>query len=194
MGGAANVVNGLHVWFPLNQAEKIGATAFYNTGAQNRYENCYIDASHAVLVNPDRIVWINGFTLGGKGIEIQGNVSNLLIHGVENGPVKWTGDPSSTIVNAVIKDILASPIASKPTLSLTSATAQAVWSFDFCSVLPFPNIQSVVSFAFTSASPDASTPVAIVARKPSGCKLVVDTSPAAAGTLTVTVDSSTHRH
>ena len=30
--------------------------------------------------------------------------------------------------------------------------------------------------------------VAIVARKPSGCKLVVDTSPAAAGTLTVTVD------
>ena len=37
MGGAANLVNGLHVWFPLNIAERMGATAFYNTGAQNRY-------------------------------------------------------------------------------------------------------------------------------------------------------------
>jgi hypothetical protein len=191
--GAANMINGLHVWFPLNVAENVGATAFYNTGAQNRYENCYIDCSHAVLVNPDRVEWIDGFTLGGKGIEMQGNVSNVRIVGVQNGPITWTGDPgSSTVVNTVIKDILNSPLSSQPTLSVTSATAEAQWSFDFCKELPFPNITSVVSLAFTSSSCTASVPVTTVARKPSGCTLTVDVSPATAGTLVATVDSSTY--
>jgi hypothetical protein len=194
VGGAANLINGLHVWFPQNAAEHNGATAFYDTGAQNRYENCYIDCSHAVFVNPDRIQWINGFTLGGHGIELQGNVTSVRISGVENGPITWSGDPSSTVVNTVIKDILGSPISSQPTLSVTSATAQTAWSFDFCRELPFPNIQSVTSLAFTSVSSDASAPVSVVARKPSGCKLTVDISPAAAGTLVATVDSSTYKY
>lgn len=195
MGGAANLVNGLHVWFPLNIAERLGATAFYNTGAQNRYENCYIDCSHAVFVNPDRIQWIDGFTLGGHGIQLRGNVTNVRIAGVQNGPITWSGDVATDVIkNTVIKEILASPLSSQPTQSVTSAAAQSVWTFDFCKQLPFPRIQSVVSMAFTSNRPGPSSPVAAVARKPDGCTLVVDTVPAAAGTLVVSVDSSTYEY
>lgn len=82
VGGAANMINGLHVWFPLNIAEQMGATAFYNEGGKNRYQNCYIDCSHAVFVNPSGIEWVNGFTLGGHGIELQGDVSDVRIVGV----------------------------------------------------------------------------------------------------------------
>lgn len=35
--GAANMINGLHVWFPYNNARAFGATAFLDTGHQNRY-------------------------------------------------------------------------------------------------------------------------------------------------------------
>ena len=144
-----------------------------------------------MLVNPDRVQWINGFTLGGKGIELTGNVTNTRIAGVQGG-VRWSGDPQTdTITNTVVKDMVSSPVASKPTKITTSAVAKAQWSFDFCRMLPFPNIQSVVSLAFTSASSASSSPVSVVARKPSGCKLAVDVTPAAAGTLAATVDSST---
>lgn len=193
MGGAANLINGLHVWFPQNAAEATGATAFYNTGAQNRYENCYIDCSHAIFVNPDRVQWLNGFTLGGKGIELQGNVTNVRIKGVQNGPITWTGNTiTDTIENTIISEILASRLNSQPTLSSTSTAAQAVWNFDFCEQLPFPNITSVVSMAFTSNDPASSVPVTVVARQPRGCTLTVDATPATAGTLVVKVDSSTY--
>lgn len=61
--GAANAVTGLHVWFPFNVAEKHGATAFLDTGHQNRYTGCYIDCSHTWFVNPSATVWTSGFAL-----------------------------------------------------------------------------------------------------------------------------------
>ena len=68
MIGAANVVNGLHVWFPWNKALDVGATAFLNTGYSNRYDNCYIDDSVAEFRDPNEVTWTNGFVLAGEGI------------------------------------------------------------------------------------------------------------------------------
>ena len=67
MLGAANVVDGLHVWFPWNSAVDNKATAFYNSGYLNRYDNCYIDASVAIFENPNQVSWTNGIALAGTG-------------------------------------------------------------------------------------------------------------------------------
>eukprot|EP01046_Picozoa_sp_COSAG06_P019275 COSAG06_NODE_1368_length_9679_cov_3.238055_5_plen_148_part_00 len=62
MGGAANMISGLHVWFPENRALSFGATAFLDTGGagggKNRYDGCYIDASVAVFIEPNEISWL----------------------------------------------------------------------------------------------------------------------------------------
>ena len=52
VNGAANRIEGVHVWFPENQALAFvdkGVMAFHITEGQNRMTGCYIDGSRAVF-------------------------------------------------------------------------------------------------------------------------------------------------
>ena len=74
--------------------------------------------------------------------------------------------------------------ASKATLSLTQANATQ-WVFDFCDVLVFKQV-AVTKVHVTAAS---GFPTA-VARPATGCTVLVETSVAVTGTVTVEADSS----
>lgn len=193
MGGAANMVNGLHVWFPWNEAGKYSATAFLDTGSQNRYRGCYIDGSKAVLKSPSMITWNGGFNLGGSGIEISGDVNNLEISGNEfiGGSIHFKGEPG-TVVDTVIGGNFykrEGGRGSTASLSQTVASPQGTFQFNFCDNLVFANITRVRS-SFTTSSVSSDTFPLVVARSPIGCKVQLDVSPPAAGTLLVDVDTS----
>merc|ERR1719223_1705272 len=65
MHGAANLVSGLHVWFPFNKAKTFPyVQAFWVTGSQNRFIGCYVDAGRLVLEgSAQRFTWKDGFML-----------------------------------------------------------------------------------------------------------------------------------
>lgn len=201
VAGAANMITGLHVWFPLNAATSFSATAFLDTGHQNRYDGCYVDCSHAYFVNPSNLIWTDAEILGG-GIVIQGAaVSDLrIVNNNFNG-----GAVSYEAANGIVPNVTGTTIdeniggrklpspGTRATMVITSAIPLSNWAFDFCDRLVFGNIVSVVSTAFTTGADAASSSAhpAVVARRPTaGCRLVVAMEPATAGTLVVSVDES----
>ena len=179
------------VWFPLNQAVGLGATAFVDRGNKNRYANCYIDCSTAIFYNPTQTTWVDGIILGGRGIELAGALSETVITGnvFLGGRITYTGPANATPVDTVIASNTGGHIASTTsTLTLRSLKPQAQWFFDFCDQLVFPKISKVLSVTVASAAPN-DFPVA-VARQPRNCTLVVAVKPPCAGVVTVTVDTS----
>jgi hypothetical protein len=197
-GGAANMVSGLHVWFPENQAIAFGCTAFMNTGGKNRYDGCYIDGSTAVFVNPTDTTWLDGFVLGGRGFELQGRTaSNFVLQNTvfSGGAVKV--DPGMAAENVWIGQNPQATQGSAATLSVTSATPAATYTFDFCKALVFDTVEVVKSAVFSngldktkfpvlSVGPGAACPGSTTAKK----IVTVYLSEAAAGTVTLAVDSS----
>jgi hypothetical protein len=196
MGGAANMISGLHVWFPENQAHKIGATAFLNTGSKNRYDGCYIDCSIAVFVEPQDITWLDGITLG-SSILLQGaTASNSVFKNIEGGNFK--ADPNMSATNVIIVDNPTSRVASRATKSISSATPISEYVFDFCDALIFDRIRTVRhSFATAGVARPIAFPT-LVASAPQPCKgtpsllrvVTIYLSIPAAGTVTIDVDSS----
>ena len=203
VNGAADYISGVHVWFPNNQAlcfaDQHGVMAFHVTVGQNRFDGCYIDGSRAVFEGGGLSgnTWVNGFECcagcgGAHGVELRGNsvgpgltiTHNLFrggnVYSNATGPVSvkgtridsnsYTGDGRGTRVAAVL-----------------SQTNSATWQFDFCDRLVFPTISHVRSIT-VQAEPNAF-PVA-TARAAVGCTLLVETSVAFTGTVTVEVDSS----
>jgi len=200
--GAANAVTGLHVWFPFNVAEKHGATAFLDTGHQNRYTGCYIDCSHTWFVNPSATVWTGGFALGGAGVIIDGNVTNFRLTNTvfEGGSVRQLDSSfTPTVVDSYIAGNLQGGSRPVPgtiaTLRQTSQTPLATWTFDFCASLAFPNVPAIVTnLAFNTPGSSIAFPVA-VARQHAEWQcgnVTIDVMPATVGTLVVTVDSSSY--
>ena len=197
--GAANMVSGLHVWFPENQAIGFGCTAFMNTGGRNRYDGCYIDGSTAVFVNPTDTTWIDGFVLGGRGFELKGSTASnfVLTNTVFAGGVVLA-DPGMAATNVWIGRNPEARQGSAATLSVTSATPTTIYTFDFCKVLVFDTVEVVKSAVFSNAVDATKFPILSVgpgAACPGGGatakKIVtVHLSEAAAGTVTLTVDSS----
>jgi len=194
--GAANYAGGLHVWFPWNAARAFDAFAFLELGGQNRYEGCYIDGSQMLISGNGMVTWQDGFALGG-GIMIQGpDVMNVVITDTEFrggtifAPNNVTGNYTS-VTNTIIKnnEFTRGIRGSTATRTRTSTTPQTSWFFDFCAELVFPNIVTV-RHSFTSSSA-GDFPVA-VARQPTGCQVVIETNPAAAGTMVVDVDTSAY--
>ena len=201
-------VSGLHVWFPENQALAYGCTAFLNTGYSNRYDGCYIDGSVAVFANPSDTTWIDGFVLGGAGFKLTGKtasnfvLSNTVMRGCLHQPGKCIAvDPGMKASNVWIGRNPNSAQGSAVTKSVASAAAESTYTFDFCSELVFDTIEIVKSVTFSSLKEnDGVFPVLTVGKAracPGGAATtamrVVDVhlSVAAAGTITLTVDSST---
>ena len=200
-------VSGLHVWFPENQALAYGCTAFLNTGSSNRYDGCYIDGSVAVFADPSDTTWIDGFVLGGAGFKLTGKtasnfvLSNTVMRGCLHQPGKCVAvDPGMKASNVWIGRNPNSAQGSAVTKSVASAGAESTYTFDFCSELVFDTIEIVKSVAFSNGE-DGVFPVLTVGKAracPGGgaattAMRVVDVhlSVAAAGTVTLTVDSST---
>jgi hypothetical protein len=93
--GAADYIEGTHVWFPLNHAlafKEQGAMAFWVTGGQNRFNGCYIDGGRAVFENGGlkNNIWMNGFAccanIGGVdwGIILKGDDIGPGLHFTHN--------------------------------------------------------------------------------------------------------------
>eukprot|EP00937_MAST-01D_sp_MAST-1D-sp2_P002302 g2302.t1 len=200
MGGAANWIGGLHVWFPWNNATHFPEVrAFYDHGrGLNRYHGCYIDCSTAEFREATHLWWINGVSLGGRGIEFTGakGPSNVQIRNnvFVGGSISLLTDDPANATQQVGTDVIiennqfsSSGRASRATLTVSHpTTATSTWTFDFCDRLVFPNITNVLSLV-TAAT--AGFPVAI-ARPPQGCTLTVETSEPMTGSITAKVDSS----
>lgn len=192
MNGAANYVGGLHVWFPWNRALQFpGCAAFVDGGNQNRYEGCYIDGSHMLMDSTSLTTWQNGFVLGG-GIVLSGTVDKLVIADTEFAGGTIIGDNIVSMTDtSIARNVFTGPsVGSTATATLTSTTALASWTFDFCAALVFPNI-SAVRHSFTCS--DANHfPVAVARPVTDGCHVVVQVDPPAAGSMVVDVDTSTY--
>ena len=125
------------------------------------------------------------------GIELRGNKvgpgliikHNLFrggnIYSNASGPVTVTG------VAVAENSFTGNGAGSRASLTL-SQTAATSWAFDFCKSLIFPQIARVTSLTVTAAS---GFPVA-VARPPSGCTVLVETSEPVTGDVSISVDSS----
>jgi hypothetical protein len=177
--------------------------AFHITGPQNRFNGCYIDGSRAVFEGGglgDNI-WMNGFEccagVAGvpHGIELRGNKVGpglQISHNIfEGGNIFST--PADITSSVAVEGVLiahnsfgaANPRATRATLSL-SQTAATTWLFNFCDVLVFPTIARATIVSLTAAS---GFPVA-VARPPTNCTVLVETSEPVTGEMSVTADSS----
>ena len=113
----------------------------------------------------------------------------------------FTGDARGTRVSAVLSQVRrrARKRAASPSVALrslnffrksrpqTKPTKATQWAFDFCDRLVFPTISIVRSITVTAEA--GAFPVA-TARAPVGCTLLVESSVAFTGTVTVEVDSS----
>jgi len=88
--GAADYVQGVHVWFPVNHAVAFANTmAFHVTGAGNRFSGCYIDGGRAVFEKAAlaKNIWMNGFECCQRGSPAPGtSASGILLVGDKLGP------------------------------------------------------------------------------------------------------------
>jgi hypothetical protein len=207
VNGAANYVTGTHVWFPENQAlafEAQGVMAFHITQAGNRFNGCYIDGSRAVFEGAalSRNVWTNGFECCAA---VKNKTHGVLLLGDDVGPglvithnefaggtVYWQPTTSSlsapkSVVGVRIEtnSFNGNGMGSRATIT-QAAKGGTSFTFDFCALLTFPAIDHVDAIAVSAL---AGFPAA-VARAPTGCIVVVETSEALNGNITVTVDSS----
>lgn len=199
--GAANMLTGLHVWFPWNNALGNGAVAFYDTGKHNRYDGCYIDGSIAVFENPRDIIWTNGFNLGGHGILINGTTASLLqISSTEFSGGNVNLAPGVNATDVTIDGNLFTDgnggRGSKASGTFYSATATDTFTFDFCDDLVFDNITSVRHSFTQQGGKPTSFPVSVAATV-TACddasqnkRVNVYLSEAAIGTMVIDVDSS----
>jgi len=174
--------------------------AFHITEGQNRFDGCYIDGSRAVFENNGLTgnTWVNGFECcagyaGAHGIELLGNsvgpgltITHNLFRGGNIYSVNTTAGPVTVRGSRIeMNSFTGGAGGSRAAMALTQ-TAATQWAFDFCDRLVFPSIARVISVTVSAAS---GFPVA-VARPPVGCTLLVETSAAVTGTVSVEVDSS----
>jgi hypothetical protein len=98
VNGAADYIQGVHVWFPDNHAVAFPDTmAFYITRGGNRLQGCYIDGGRAVFQGSktatarggalSRNIWSNGFECCQRGDPAPGtSASGILLVGDKVGP------------------------------------------------------------------------------------------------------------
>ena len=183
--------------------------AFHITKAGNRFLGCYIDGGRAVFDEAalTRNIWQQGFECCQRGLPAPGtNGSGIYLRGNKVGPglqiinnefgggsiyhqpnTTTGGDPEGavTIEGVRIADnSMPHALGTQAELSLTQSNAK-VWRYDFCSHLVFPQIATVKFYVMAATG----FPVA-VARPPSGCTVVIETSEPVTGTIVVEVDSS----
>ena len=177
--------------------------AFHVTASQNRFIGCYIDGSRAVLEGAglSNNVWSHGFEccagsgLDGvpHGIELLGNAVGpglVITHNIFAGGSVFSTPTSNASAVSVSGTLIEAnsfggrAAGSRVTQVVTLANA-ATATVDFCAALVFPSINHVT----LSVTATAGFPVA-VARPPTGCSVVVETSTAMTGSIAVTVDSS----
>jgi len=205
--GAADYVEGTHVWFPLNHAlafKEEGAMAFYITGGQNRFNGCYIDGGRAVFegYGLQNNIWMNGFACCANidgvdwGIILKGDVIGPGLHFTHNifqpGAMihhesdQANSDAAVKVIDVRIEDnyFAETGRGTRATLSREVSNATST-TFDFCDRLVFPQITT----AKVSVIAEVGFPRA-VARPTRDCKVVVETDVAVTGVLTVDVDSS----
>ncbi len=208
VNGAANNILNCHVWFPDNQALAFvdqGVMAFHNTGSQNRFSGCYIDGSRAVLSGAGSVdtIWTNGFEccagVAGvpHGILLLGNtvgpgliIQNNIFEGGNIFSIPTDNETAVTVSATVVAQNIfgaMNPGATRAMKTL-SQTAATQWFFNFCDVLIFPTI--VRASVISVVSEEGNFPIAAT-RTPNNCTVLVETSVAMTGQVTVEVDSST---
>jgi len=90
VNGAANNIQGVHVWFPINRAlafKDNGVMAFHVVKGGNRFNGCYVDGGRAVFegLGLERNVWTNGFECcSGSGLETIPH--GIILAGEQVGP------------------------------------------------------------------------------------------------------------
>ena len=181
-----------------------GVMAFHVTRGGNRFTGCYIDGSRAVLEGAGAAanIWLGGFECcaGVPGVPhgillLSDTIGPGLVitHSLfGGGTVFWQPQTAGlaaprAVSGARIESNSFKGNGAGTRATLTQAAAGGTsFTFDFCPLLVFPSIHHVAALAVAA---ERGFPVA-VARAPTGCSLVVETSEALTGNITVTVDAS----
>eukprot|EP00929_Paragymnodinium_shiwhaense_P015937 TRINITY_DN124023_c0_g1_i1.p1 TRINITY_DN124023_c0_g1~~TRINITY_DN124023_c0_g1_i1.p1 ORF type:complete len:503 (+),score=54.08 TRINITY_DN124023_c0_g1_i1:52-1560(+) len=201
--GAATVITGVHVWFPVNQALAFNDTkAFHITEARNRFTGCYADGGRVLFEGSglQHNFWTGGFECCAgsglmqvpHGIILRGdkigpglNIFNNLF----NGGNIWH-EPSSPGKVPTVTDVRFTENSGALTSRATQTLAQkqaTTWHFKFCQQLAIPHIVS----AQVSLQAQAGFPRYIV-RPIQNCSVLVETDEAVTGSMTVNVDVSSY--
>ena len=213
VSGAANLIQGTHVW---NRANTDGGYGIVDTGGapggQNRYIGCYMDYNDLIFYNPNMITAEGGFFLCGGHVILVASGANAEVNGVSIFANQYGGTCGKaselTVEIDVSNGTFATPVdvtvrdaavqgpwvvtSTTATRSISSTTPISTWTVDFTAALLFNTSSApIVSIAY-SFTLDAGQFAASAARKPprgSGA-VTVETDKAVSGTLTVTVDQS----
>ena len=207
INGAADVVTGVHVWFPMNQALRFvaeGIMAFHINEGGNRFTGCYIDGSRAVFEGSGLAhnVWTGGFECcagGGlesvpHGIELHGDTIGpglVITQNIFQGgsifvtPLTPTKVPQLTGSRVDTNTFRGKGAGSRVTKTMTSPTPNALWTFDFCDVLLVPQIVHILSVSVFDV------PNGYTVNTPIGCMVNVTLNGGGLATsVTLSVDSS----
>lgn len=205
VNGAADVITGVHVWFPVNRALHFNDTmAFYIPQNGNRFTGCYADGGRVVFEGAglSNNFWVNGFECC-AGAGVKHFPHGIILKGDNIGPGLYIfnnifqgGDiwhePSSLgrapkVVDTRIvdnSDHTRNARATRATQNLAQ-TDSSKWIFDFCNQLVVPTIASVR----VSLQAEQGFPRHMV-RPTTNCTVLVETDIPVSGTMTVDVDSS----
>eukprot|EP00755_Sulcionema_specki_P004802 Sspe_Gene.31041::Locus_15325_Transcript_3_3_Confidence_0.500_Length_1633::g.31041::m.31041 len=187
VNGAANMIEGVHVWFPWNVAEQFGATAFLVRKGQNRFVGCYVDNSKMVLQDPVHVVITASFMLGST-VHITGTkAERLQITASEfqgNGGI--IADPSVVAVDTLVEGNMFTGNGSASRLSREyKSLPKGHQVFDLCPHLVFRNITSAKMTALDTATCPVSGPII------DGCTVSVSVSQECLGAPHVFLDIDT---
>jgi hypothetical protein len=207
---AANLCVGAHTW---NLAKGRGGIGILVAAPQVRVAECYLDWTDIVIEDPQLTTVVDSFFLCGGRIVLKAAAKGTA-HGFYASGNAFNNDycPSTGTQTVVANETAAAftavrdvtvagsmlfgsvtPAGVTASQTLTSATPLTSWEFDFTDALVFNPANIPIASVSYSVTLDAGQPlVSHAARKhPSNAKVVVETSQAVTGSVTVTVDQST---
>lgn len=208
VNGAADILTGVHTW---NLATGNGGTGIQVNGGQNRFDSIYLDWTNLVMTVAQANTVVDSFFLCGGHLVLQPQKGKDVVDGVYFAGNVFScvdqGESVTITINTTAGDIAsvndmvvagtvmnggftsASPSAS---LVITATQPTKTWTADFSKTLLFDTATVPIKSVQYSFILPTGTFVRHAARPANGAIVTVETEEATTGTLTISVDQSSH--
>eukprot|EP00049_Salpingoeca_infusionum_P018503 m.357516 g.357516 ORF g.357516 m.357516 type:complete len:466 (+) comp17860_c0_seq1:99-1496(+) len=179
VGGAANVLHGVHTW-------NGGGVGIFLGSNRNRLTNCYLDYNYLEVEDPNQHIVESTFFLDTKMVLTAklGTASQFIVKGNS-----FTVQPSiqvngtfNLVDNVVVADNIECPKNTRATKKLTQTNSDT-FTFDFSDVLLFRSIDTVLY----SVSADKPVFVNSYAQTPNGTTVTVKFQSPVSASVTMSV-------
>lgn len=201
IGGQANILSGVHCY---NKATSFGGTGIYLKLpglTQTRIVNSYLDYTSIVAEDPIQLHISSTFFLGDanivlksingviKGVNIVDNMFSGSNKGVEIVRLDQSNKPFDQIEQVIVTRNNVRGMNLKTTVALGSLKKNGTsWTFDFNSILLFPNLIKNVQYSFTTSGLDFPNHIL---RNVSNNRVIIESNKIVPATVFVSVDQGT---